>query len=299
MSEPAVALNGISKRYGDRVALDGLDLQVGQGSLHALLGPNGSGKTTTIRILLGFIRPNSGQGSVLGFPLGHISFPPVDLKARIGYVPERSSLYENMTAREILAFVRGVNRRWDPKAEKRYADLFSLPMDVKVRQMSTGVRAQLALTVAMGARPELLVLDEPTRGLDAMQRFRYLQALVEDCMEDGRTVLLSSHDLYQMELIADHVTILRGGKAVVCGPLDQVKESEKRVRVAGDVRESSLVSLPGVRKTTRDSGGLLLHVSGDIEAFKAAARGTPGVAGLQVMDQSLEEIFLSYVEETR
>lgn len=103
MSEPAVALNGISKRYGDRVALDGLDLQVGQGSLHALLGPNGSGKTTTIRILLGFIRPNSGQGSVLGFPLGHISFPPVDLKARIGYVPERSSLYENMTAREILA----------------------------------------------------------------------------------------------------------------------------------------------------------------------------------------------------
>lgn len=165
--------------------------------------------------------------------------------------------------------------------------------------MSTGVRAQLALTVAMGARPELLVLDEPTRGLDAMQRFRYLQALVEDCMEDGRTVLLSSHDLYQMERIADHVTILRGGKAVVCGPLDQVKESEKRVRVAGDVRESSLVSLPGVRKTTRDSGGLLLHVSGDIEAFKAAARGTPGVAGLQVMDQSLEEIFLSYVEETR
>ena len=295
MNEPAVVLNGISRRYGKRVALDALDLQVEQGSVHALLGPNGSGKTTTIRILLGFIRPDSGQGSVLGFPLGH-SFPPVDLKTRIGYVPEHSSLYESMTAREILAFARALNRRWDPKAEKRYADLFSLPMDVKVRQMSTGVRAQLALTLGMCARPELLVLDEPTRGLDAAQRFRYLQALIEDCIEDGRTVLLSSHDLYQMERIADHVTILRTGKAAVSGTLDQIKESEKRVRVAGDASEASLVSLTGVRKATRDSGGLLLHVSGDIEAFKAAARGTPGVTGLQVMDQSLEEIFLSYVE---
>ncbi len=295
MSELAVSLSGIVKRYGSRTGLDGLDLQVERSSFHTLLGANGSGKTTTLRILLGFIRPEAGQGSVLGFPLGP-GFPPVDLKARIGYVPERFSLYENMTARETLAFVRGLNRRWDPKAEKRYVDLFSLPLDVTVRHMSTGVRAQLALTLAMSARPELLVLDEPTRGLDAAQRFRYLQALVEDCIEDGRTVLLSSHDLYQMERIADHVTILRGGKAVVAGPLDHVKETEKRVRVAGDVTSETLAGLPGARKVTTDIGGFLVFVSGDVEAFRAAVSRLPGVVGVDVLDQSLEEVFLSYVE---
>jgi ABC-2 type transport system ATP-binding protein len=295
LTESAVSLSGIRKRYGDRTALDGLHLEVERGSFHALLGPNGAGKTTTMRILLGFIRPDDGQGSVLGVRLGG-GFPTVDLKSRIGYVPERSSLYETMTAREILDFARGLNPRWDTKTEKRYADLFRLPMDVNVRHMSTGVRAQLALTLAMSARPELLVLDEPTRGLDAAQRFRYLQALVEDCMEDGRTVLLSSHDLYQMERIADHVTILKAGKAVVNGPLDQVKESEKRVRVSGDVSESALMDLPGARKVTGDTGCLLVHVSGDIEVFKAAAGRIAGIAGIQVLDQSLEEIFLSYVE---
>lgn len=295
MSEMAITLNGITKHYGDRKVLDGLNLQVEKGSLHALLGPNGSGKTTTIRILLGFIRPDNGLGSVLGCPLGP-AFPPVELKARIGYVPERSALYEDMTAREILAFARGVNPRWDPKAEKRYADLFNLPMDVRVRQMSTGVRAQLALTLAMGARPELLILDEPTRGLDAAQRFRYLQALVEDCLDEERTVLLSSHDLYQMERIADHVTVLVNGRIAVSGALDDVKECEKRIRVAGDASEVSLANLPGVRKVTRDGAGVLLYVSGDIDAFITAARKIPGVSGIHVIDQSLEEIFLSYVE---
>ncbi|MGE5579383.1 MAG: ATP-binding cassette domain-containing protein [Bacillota bacterium] len=295
MSELAVSLNGVRKRYGSRTALDGLDLQVNKGSFHALLGPNGSGKTTTLRILLGFITPDEGTGNVLGNPLGP-GYPAVDLKSRIGYVPERSALYESMTGREILAFARGLNPRWDAKAEKKYLDLFGLPLDVNVRHMSTGVRAQLALTLAMAARPELLVLDEPTRGLDAAQRFRYLQALVEDCMEDGRTVLLSSHDLYQMERMADHVTIIVSGKAVLAGDLDSVKESEKRVRIVGDVCADILAGLPGARKVIAGDAGFLVHLSGRVEVFVNALRGLSGVRGFEVLDQSLEEIFLSYVE---
>lgn len=295
MSELAVSLSGIRKRYGGRTALDGFDLRVERGSLHALLGPNGSGKTTTLRILLGFITPDAGAGSVLESPLGS-GYPSTELKSRIGYVPERPSLYESMTAREILAFARGLNPRWDPKAEKKYLALFSLPLDVNVKHMSTGVRAQLALTLAMGARPELLVLDEPTRGLDTAQRFRYLKALVEDCMEDGRTVLLSSHDLYQIERIADHATIIMAGRAAVTGSLDGIKDSEKRVRVAGDVSAGALAALPGARKVAGDPGGFLVHVSGNIQAFKDAVRETKGVSAIEVIDQSLEEIFLSYVE---
>lgn len=295
MNELAVFLRGVEKRYGPRMALGGLDLRVERGSFHALLGPNGSGKTTTLRILMGFIRADGGQGAVLGSEMGP-GFPSVDLKARIGYVPERSSLYESMTGREILTFARSLNPRWDKKAEEKYAGLFNLPKDVKVRHMSTGVRAQLALTLAMAARPELLILDEPTRGLDAAQRHRYLQALVEDCMEDGRTVLLSSHDLYQMERIADHVTIILSGKAVVSGSLDDIKDSEKRVRVAGELTEAFVGGLPGARRVAREGEGYLVHVSGDVQAFCSALREAPKVTGMEVLDQSLEEIFLSYVE---
>lgn len=284
------------KRYGGRTALDGLDLRVEKGSFHALLGPNGSGKTTTLRMIMGFIRPDSGQGTVLGYSFGP-GFPPVDLKARIGYVPERFSLYESMTAGEILEFARDTNPRWDVEAEKRYVDLFGLRLDASVKHMSLGVRAQLALALAMGAKPELLILDEPTRGLDTLQRFRYLRALVEDCAEEGRTVLLSSHDLYQIERIADHVTILREGKAVVSGPVDEVKEREKRVRVAGDVAPDVLAALPGVRKISRERGLTLLHVTGDLKSFASALKATQGVTSFEILDQNLEEIFLSYVEQ--
>ena len=296
MAELAVSLRGIVKRYGGRTALDGLDLRVEKGSFHALLGPNGSGKTTTLRMIMGFIRPDSGQGTVLGYSFGP-GFPPVDLKARIGYVPERFSLYESMTAGEILEFARDTNPRWDVEAEKRYVDLFGLRLDASVKHMSLGVRAQLALALAMGAKPELLILDEPTRGLDTLQRFRYLRALVEDCAEEGRTVLLSSHDLYQIERIADHVTILREGKAVVSGPVDEVKEREKRVRVAGDVAPDVLAALPGVRKISRERGLTLLHVTGDLKSFASALKATQGVTSFEILDQNLEEIFLSYVEQ--
>lgn len=296
MTDLAVSLDDVFKSYGSRPALKGFDLAVEKGSFHALLGPNGSGKSTALRILLGFIRPDRGSGSVLGYTTG-TGFPPTDLKARVGYVPERFSLYEEMTGREMLSFAASVNPRWDPRAEKKYVDLFNLHLDVRVRHLSTGLRAQLALTLAMGARPELLILDEPTHGLDAYQRYRFLQALVEDCTDDGRTVLLSSHELHQIERMADHVTLLMDGKAVLSGPLDQVKETETRVRVAGDVATETLAVLPGVRRVSREGGGVLLHIHSDEASIRRHLAGVPGITGVQVIPQSLEEIFLSYVDD--
>jgi len=302
MSETAISLTGISKKYGARVALSELGLAVPRGSFFALLGPNGAGKTTTLRLLIGLIRPDSGRGEVLGNVIG-AGYPSVELKQRIGYVAESNPLYGRMTTAELLDFVRGLNPRWNRRLVQRYLDLFRLPLNVAVRHMSTGMRAQLALTVAMAGDPELLILDEPTHGLDPLRRHEYLQALLADSMESGRTILMASHDLHQVERLADHVAILNDGRLLVSAPLDELKDNERRVRVAvargaaGSDLEPRLRQLPGVRRVTREGDGYLLHVSGNADEILRRLAAMPDVRGVQAHEESLEEIFLSYVAE--
>jgi len=293
VSDWAVRTEGLKKRYGARTALSAVDLAVPEGSFFAILGPNGAGKTTLMRCLMGLIRPDAGAAEVLGMPLGP-GYPPVELKARIGYVAQTQALPERMTARELIALCRGLNPRWDDATVRRYLDLFGLPADLPGRQMSAGMKAQLALTLAMGGRPELLVLDEPTLGLDPLSRHQYLQVLLADSLETGCTVLLSSHDLAQIERIADRVAILVDGRIVVAGAVDDLKDREKRVRVSGTVDESAVVCVTGVRRAVREPGGWLLYASGDGGRIEREVRALPGVIGVQVLDQSLEEIFISY-----
>lgn len=147
----------------------------------------------------------------------------------------------------------------------------------------------------MGGNPELLVLDEPTLGLDPLHRHQYLQVLLADSLEAGRTVLISSHDLHQIERLADRVTILREGAVALTGAIDDLKSSEKRVRVAGDLSEPALLAVPGVRRAVRESTGWLLFATGEGEALRERLLQVDGVKGVQVYDQSLEEIFLSHV----
>jgi len=294
VSEWAIRVAGLTKRYGPKAALSAVDLAVPRGSFFAVLGPNGAGKTTLMRCLTGLIRPDAGAGEVLGEPLGP-GYPPLALKPRIGYVSQTQALPERMTARELIAFCRGLHPRWDDRSARRYLDLFRLPGALPVRQMSTGMRAQLALTLVMGGGPELLILDEPTLGLDPLSRHQYLQVLLADSLETGCTVFLSSHDLYQIERLADRVAILVDGRVVVADGLDELKEREKRVRVAGSVNEAALHGVAGVRRAVREPVGWLLYASGDRGALEQAVRVLPGVTGVQVLDQSLEEIFISYV----
>lgn len=294
MSEWAIRVAGLTKRYGRKAALSDVDLAVPRGSFFAVLGPNGAGKTTLMRCLMGLIRPDAGGGDVLGEPLGP-GYPPLSLKPRIGYVSQAQALPERMTARELITLCRGLHPRWDDRSARRYLDLFGLPDDLPVRHMSTGMRAQLALTLVMGGGPELLILDEPTLGLDPLNRHQYLQVLLADSLETGCTVVLSSHDLYQIERLADRVAILVDGRLLVADGLDDLKEREKRVRVAGSVAEEAVRAVAGVRRAVREAGGWLLYASGDRAALEQAFRALPGVTGVQVFDQSLEEIFISYV----
>lgn len=294
MTEWAISLRGITKRYGQREALRGLDLAVPMGSIFALLGPNGAGKTTLLRCILGLIRPDGGQGAVLGCSMGP-GYPPVTLKERVGYVAQEPVLYPSMTAAELIAFARGLHPRWDQVTVRRYLDLFSIPKDVRVRQMSAGTRAQLSLTLVMGGNPELLVLDEPTLGLDPLHRHQYLQVLLADSLEAGRTVLLSSHDLHQIERLADRVAVLREGRVAMTGAIDDLKSTEKRVRVAGDLTESALLAVEGVRRAQQEQAGWLLFAHGDGDELRERLLRVEGVKAVQVYDQSLEEIFLSHL----
>ncbi len=294
MNDVAISLKGLTKRYGQREALRGLDLEVPTGSFFAVLGPNGAGKTTLLRSLVGMIRPDGGEGQILGCPLGP-NYPPAAVKARMGYVAQQPALYDRMTAADLIGMCRGLHPRWDDQAVRRYVDLFELALKVPVRQMSPGMRSQLALTLVMGGKPDLLILDEPTLGLDPLNRHQYMQVLLADSMEEGRTVLLSTHDIYQIERMADRVAILKDGVAVATGPVDDLKDSEKRVRVAGAVTEEVLRAVPGVRKVQRESSGWLLSVGIQGDGLRERLLQTPGVTGVQVYEQSLEEIFLSYV----
>lgn len=294
MVSPAVEIRGLAKRYGRHEALRGVDLVVPAGSFFAILGPNGAGKTTLLRCLVGLIAPDAGRGQVLGFPLGP-GYPPRELKSRIGYVAQQPVLYGELTARELVGLCRGLNPRWDQRAANRYLDLFGLPPDLQVRRMSAGTRAQLALTLAMGGNPELLILDEPTLGLDPLHRHQYLQVLLADSMEAGRTVILSSHDLHQIERLADFVLILRAGQVAAAGALDDLKQEEKRIRVAGRPLAEALLAVPGVRRAVPEGAGWLLLARGDATELRQVLLQVPGVTAVQVLDQSLEEIFLSYV----
>jgi ABC-2 type transport system ATP-binding protein len=297
----AVSVADLHHAYGSRAeVLRGVDLVVPRGSILALLGLNGAGKTTLVRAVLGLVRPTSGEVHLLGQPLSRHPVPP-SLLARVGYVPERPMLDERATAGSLLALVRGVHLRWDEKTVRRYLEIFHIPLERRCKDLSTGTKAQLALAMAMAGNPELLILDEPTLGLDPLHRHQYLQLLLEEATQRDLTIVLTSHDLYQIERMADCVAILQDGRIAAHAPLDELKLEVKRMRVGtaccGDDLLPRVEALPGVRRVKSDPAGLLVDSTNAAATLSAGLASLPGVTGLQVFDLSLEEIFLVYCEE--
>ena len=246
-----IRFHEVSKRYGAEVALDRFSLEVPAGSVFALLGENGAGKTTAIRILLGLAEPDSGQSEVLGLAS---SAQGLEIRRRVGYVPERLTLYEWMTVEEIGWFTAGFyGERFLPEY-RRLAEQFGLPARRKIKSLSKGMRAKVALSLAMAHDPEVLVLDEPTSGLDALVRREFLESMV-DRAATGKTVFLSSHQIAEVERVADIVAILHQGRLVLVERLDELKAQVREVTFTmsnGAVRRrtcrarcSSAVSGPG------------------------------------------------------
>lgn len=225
---PAIELENLSKKFGDNKAVDNLSLQVPAGSIFGFLGPNGAGKTTTVKMMLGLVRPDGGQGFVLGRDIVRESEA---IRSKTGYVAEIQEMYRYMTVQEIIGFCKPFYTGWNDQLVKRYLEFFQLPSRKKIKNLSKGMKTQLALILAMAPEPELLVLDEPTSGLDTINRQEFLRIILEEIALQGRTVFLSSHLLHDVERVADRVAIIKHGKLIDIRSIDELKTVVKKIRV--------------------------------------------------------------------
>ena len=282
------------KRYDDIEALRGLTLQVPAGSICGFLGRNGAGKTTTIKVLLGMARPTSGEARVFGLPAAD-STASADIRRRTGFVSDEKDLYDYMTVGDMIAFTRPFYPRWRDDLEQKYLRAFELPRDRNVKELSGGTRTKLALLLALCRGAELLVLDEPTAALDPAMADEVLQALVGHVAGEEMTIFFSSHHLAEVEQIADHVTIIDRGRAVVSGALDELRARYQRIQLVFD-GEAPHVTLrsPGVQRVQRQGRVVTILSTAGGSAVLDEARGYRPSA-IDVTPVTLKEIFLDAV----
>jgi len=292
--QPVIDVAGLRKDYGPIAAVRGLDLQVPRGSIYGFLGRNGAGKTTTIKVLLGMARPTGGSARVFGLA-ADAPDASVEIRRRTGFVSEDKELYDYMTVDEIVRFTAGFYPRWRRDLEARYLRALELPAPAKVKTLSRGTRTKLALLLALCRGAELLVLDEPTAGLDPAVTEQVLQALVGHVAQGETTIFFSSHQIAEVEQIADRIAIVDRGRAVLAGALDDLRESFRRVQLVFD-REAPQAAFraAGVARVRRQGRVLTVIASGGAESILDEARAL-GPISVDVAPVTLKEIFLETV----
>jgi ABC-2 type transport system ATP-binding protein len=285
--DTVIQTHGLTKFFGSKKVVDRLDLAVPKGAIYALLGDNGAGKSTIIRMLTGGLPADAGRAFVLGQDCWRAAHP---LRHRIGYVPERPRFYDWMTVAEIGGFTAGFHR---PGYRDRYlvlTDRFALERGARLRTLSKGAYAKVGLALALAVDPEVLILDEPTSGLDLFTRREFLSSMVELAGE-GRTILICSHAISEIERVVSHVAFLAAGQLLLAGPLDELRQRLLRVRVRHD----------GTLHDPAGLGAVLDHeVSGrewqavilDPDPVAVAdLRTRPGVLELEESPLKLEEMY--------
>jgi ABC-2 type transport system ATP-binding protein len=290
--EAAVYTQGLTKHYGETVALDGLDLAVQRGEVYGYLGPNGAGKTTTIRLLLGVHRPTAGRAELFGVDAWH---DPVRAHERVAYVAGEPFLWPAMTAAETLEFLAALHGGVDATYRDQLVSRFELDTRKKIRALSKGNRQKVQLVAALATRADLLILDEPTSGLDPLMEVAFRDC-IQEAKERGQTVLLSSHILSEVEALCDRVGILRQGKLVDQGTLAELRHlNAKTIEVTFDGPPPDLDGLPGVRPVAVGENAVRYEVSGSAAPLIDALGGRH-VVSLTSREPSLEEIFLHHYE---
>lgn len=290
----SIAISQLRKAYGRFEALKDVSLEIPGGSVFGLLGPNGAGKTTTFKCVLGLARMDGGSVLFDGAPLAPALFE------RLAYVPEKSVLYDWMSVREHLDAQRATFARYDARRAAELLDLFSLDAKKRVRAMSKGMRTAFAIVLAFSRNPEILVLDEPTSGLDPVNQ-RAVLKLIIDAAAGGATVLLSSHQIGQVERAAEHIAVLKEGRVVLAGAVDDLKYQRKIVE---GIFESDTFGVDGFAADSRisrvEKTGRILRLTVSCEADGIARElSASGAQSVRVVDLNLEELFLNAVDPSQ
>jgi len=292
VGDAAIATVGLTKHFGSVVALDGLDLEVHPGEVFGFLGPNGSGKTTTIRLLLGLIHPTRGSATIMGIPVGDVE----RAHRHVGYVPGDVALWPQLTGSEVLDLLGNVSGAVDVGFRNELLERLEVDPSPRMRSFSKGNRQKIALVAAFMSRPDVLLLDEPTAGLDPLMEEQF-QVLARDAAARGQTIFLSSHILDEVQDLCDRVGILRAGRLVEVAALEALRRiGATIVEVVIDGPVPSLDGVPGVTAVEAVpgvAGGLRISVTGSPSALIARLAEVP-VLRIQTEEPSLEEIFLTY-----
>ncbi|HZI95432.1 MAG TPA: ABC transporter ATP-binding protein [Patescibacteria group bacterium] len=295
MQRSAIVIEHFTKRYGAREVVHDLSLDVPAGSIFGLLGQNGAGKSTTIKTLLNLLQPTSGRLEVLGFDCSSQS---IAVRQRVGYLPEEPAYYSWMTVDEIVSFNAAFYEKWDTALAERLLAQLELPRDRRMRQLSRGMQAKVGLVMALAPRPEVLVLDDPTSGLDPVVRREFLEAMIANVQAEGGTVFFSTHMLNEMERVADEVAILHEGRLRVRASLEQLKAGTRKLRAVYPERVPDSFPIPDLLRVERNSHQVLLTVTAFDPAMPSALRDA-GAESVEVIDLSLEEIFVETVKGDR
>ena len=309
MSDAVIETDGLTKSYDGLTAVDGLDLTVTEGEVFGVLGPNGSGKTTTILMLLGLTEPTSGTARVLGLDPAR---RPLDVKARVGYLPEQVGFYEDLTARENLAYIARLNGIPRRDADARIDDALdriglSEAADREVKGFSRGMRQRLGLAEILVKRPDVVILDEPTLGLDPQAAIDLLET-IRGLKDEGITIMLASHLLYQVQAICDRVGLFHRGEVVLEGTVTDLARNilggayRISLEAEGPDLSDALRSIDGVLGVERtDDGRYVLESEHDLRAQVAEQAVEAGgrLHGLGISEPSLDEVYAEYFRKEK
>ena len=275
-------LKNVTKTFGGFKALDDLSMTIPRGAVYGLVGPNGAGKSTAIRHITGVYRQDAGQITMEGMPI----YENPEVKARIGYIPDEIFYFPSATLEDMRQFYRGIYPKFDDKLFQRLFEVFQLPRDGQIRRFSKGMQKQAAFHLSICTRPDVLVLDEPVDGLDPVMRRQVWSLILSDVAQRETTVLISSHNLRELEDICDHVGIMDHGKMLLERSLADMQGSTVKLQLVGEVPD-------GLNILHESSSGRLktLVVRGSVEEVTALAQRENPVY-FDVLPLSLEEIFI-------
>lgn len=293
MSDSCLQVKNLEKSFGPKKALSGVTLSLEKGEIMGLVGPNGAGKTTLIKLIMSLLYLTGGSLQIFGKDRSLLT---QEDWCRIGYIADEPILYDFMTVRKLIGFNKRFYPRWDDERCSELLLRFHLPVDETIKNLSRGMKTQLALILALAQGPDLLILDEPLDGLDPLRRLEFLNLVLEDfSKKEGRSILISSHYLEELERIADRIAFIHEGELKRVVPMEQLKVEEKTIRVVFQKEPpEALLNLPGIKALQKEGKtGYLITIEDNFHAIYEACCNYPHFV-LEIYHRNLEDMFYDY-----